>query len=596
MSGNAVAVKNLEQLEAEMELAFRAGDQGETALLAWEAVARFPANGSVARIYIKKILRDPYVANITLEAFKDNAKELRQTAEPEELARLSALGLLRFPAQRYLSLSLLEAAQQLDRKEWMQPLIESLGPPGDDDVVLLNVVASYENIMGNYQRAALLFKKLLDKEPNNDTILQNYSASLTGLEQYDDAIALLVDRLPGAEEPRAYLNRLLPLYRFAGLDVERELNALDSRLFARCDTSEAARVHADLRLFLCDWKGAARGLEQLLSYEWRADVAFELAEVQLTLGELDDGLKGYGVRFEAFPDLAWYKTNAKKYKGETLDDEPVFVWAEQGIGDEIVFAMFLEVLAHRIKNLVVALDARLVPSFAQRFPEWRFVDRQNLPTDLPIFDYACPMGDLMVQFLPALLEKQHRFIQPTIQPDRRRYEKIQSLMVGKTKPRIAISWRGGREISREIRSMELGKMMLGLPEDADVEVISLQYDGEHEQEVKDHGDRRLALSGLNNRFDLEGVFALIRCCDVVITVDNAVAHFASALGVPCAVLVSTALPQFRWNNEGIKDLLFPSATLFPQKTTGRWEEPVAAAWQYALQVAHQVRLEEVERA
>ena len=49
---------------------------------------------------------------ISLDDFKKNAKSLRDEDEPEELARLSALGLLRFPAERYLSLSLLRGSRE----------------------------------------------------------------------------------------------------------------------------------------------------------------------------------------------------------------------------------------------------------------------------------------------------------------------------------------------------------------------------------------------------------------------------------------------------------------------------------------------------
>ena len=153
-------VKTLKQLEDELEVAFREGEMGETALLAWESKARFPRESGVASIYIKKLLRDPYVASISLEDFKKNAKSLRDEDEPEELARLSAMGLLRFPAERYLSLSLLEAAERLGKKEWMEPVVRPLGEPKDDDVVLLNVVASLENVLGNYECAQKLFEKL----------------------------------------------------------------------------------------------------------------------------------------------------------------------------------------------------------------------------------------------------------------------------------------------------------------------------------------------------------------------------------------------------------------------------------------------------
>ena len=187
-----------------MEAAFREGDIGLTALRAWEMAARFPDSSATARIYAKKILRDPYVAGISLDTFKQNAKELRESEEPEELAKLSALGLLRFPAERYLSLSLMDAAQSLGERSWTRPAVEALGEPADGDVVLLNALASLEHQSGNHSKALRLFKKLREMEPGNETILQNLSASLVGLERFADAIDLLESNLPVAKEPIDY--------------------------------------------------------------------------------------------------------------------------------------------------------------------------------------------------------------------------------------------------------------------------------------------------------------------------------------------------------------------------------------------------------
>ena len=71
----------------------------------------------------------------------------------------------------------------------------------------------------------------------------------------------------------------------------------------------------------------------------------------------------------------------------------------------------------------------------------------------------------------------------------------------------------------------------------------------------------------------------------MITVDNAVAHFAAALGVPVAVLIPAAQIQFRWKHSGMKELLFPSAKLFIQNKPGDWLPAVEEAWNYALAIA-----------
>ena len=207
-------------------------------------------------------------------------------------------------------------------------------------------------------------------------------------------------------------------------------------------------------------------------------------------------------------------------------------------------------------------------------------------------DYACPMGDLMVMFMPEMIRSGHQIQQPILLPDPDRLQSFTGMLEGKTKPRIAITWRGGTGVHGKIRSMSLEDLLAGLPRDWEVDIISLQYSEDHEQEVIDFGDRRVALSGLNNRWDLEGVFALLKCCDALVTVDNAVAHFAAAIGIPTAVLIPAAQIQFRWKNEHMKNLLFPSAKLFVQEKPADWSAPVQAAWQYVLGVVESSRAEE----
>ncbi|MDG0992116.1 MAG: glycosyltransferase family 9 protein, partial [Luminiphilus sp.] len=271
---------------------------------------------------------------------------------------------------------------------------------------------------------------------------------------------------------------------------------------------------------------------------------------------------------------------------QILEQERLFIWNEQGIGDEVMFAMFLETLERRVKHVSVATDPRLIDVLKLRFPNWHFVSRHEMPEAEIEADFACPMGDLMVLFLKNLIESKSKFRQPTFDPSPQRFEEISRLLAVKRRPRVAITWRGGTSVNGRIRSIPLSELMGGLPQDAEIDLISLQYDAEHEQEVRDYGDTRLALSGLNNRVDLEGVFCLLRCCDVVLTVDNAVAHFAAALGVPTIVLVPAGQIQYRWKNEDMRRLLFPSSELFIQTVPGDWSDPIEKGWSRVLNICH----------
>ena len=585
MSEALNTVRSRAELDEEMENAFRMGDIGATALLAWEVLARFPDDNFAARLYVKKLLRDPKVASEDLDAFKRDAKLLREQGDSEELAKLSALGLLRFPAQRYLSLNLVDAAEKLNRPEWIPHAIKPLGEPEEDDIVLLNAVASLAQTEGDYERANELFGKLLKKEPDNETLAKNYSASLVGIGAFEQATQLLETKLAITDSPRDYLFRLAPLYHRAGLSVSGKLEELDAQFFASCQNANKARTHADVRLFLQDFDGVYDGLTKLLSFSPEPEIAFELAELELASNRMEAGLLRYKTRFEAYPVLRWFEQDIPTYEGQVLENgERVFVWAEQGIGDEVMFSLFLEELDRRVQNVTLATDPRLIHVLSQRYPHWQFLNRHEFPEEPMQADFACPMGDLMILLLRDLMDSAQPIRRPAFDPDPDRLSKIRALLKDKTRPRIAISWRGGKGVNGRIRSMPLSQLMSPLADSAEVDIISLQYGQDHEQEVREHADRRVALSGLDNLGDLEGVFSLLRCCDAVITVDNSVAHFAAVMGIPTAVLVPAGQIQFRWKNDAMRRLLFPSTELFVQKTPGDWSEPLESAWARVLDI------------
>ncbi|MEL0038894.1 MAG: hypothetical protein VW757_01045, partial [Halieaceae bacterium] len=356
----------IEELEAQMESAFQEGEATDLALFLWEAIGRFPEKASIARIYLKKVLRNPDIAALSLEDFKKNAKRLREDNEPEESAKHAALGLLLFPKDRYLSLSIVDAAEKLKRDEWLAPAIEPLGQPKPDDVVLQNAIAALAQKTGDYEKSYRIFSRLNAREPENEQFIQSLSAALVGLSRWDEAKTMLEKMLPVTQEPKAYLHRLTPIYSNLGLDVEKSLETLDEEFFKACSTAKIARAHADIRMFLQDFPGVIEGLQAEYQFKPSPEVAFEIAEAEFTAERFDSALERYGVRFEAFPKLDWGRRDLPPYRGEILTEETLYVWGEQGIGDEILFSFFFEELERRVRHVTVAMDARLIPSYQAR--------------------------------------------------------------------------------------------------------------------------------------------------------------------------------------------------------------------------------------
>ena len=84
--------------------------------------------------------------------------------------------------------------------------------------------------------------------------------------------------------------------------------------------------------------------------------------------------------------------------------------------------------------------------------------------------------------------------------------------------------------------------MLELVRGYDLQLINLQYDtSEAELEVIVDTSNVHAIPGLDARNDLEGLLGLMASLDAVISVDNANAHFAGALGIETLLLLPDAL-------------------------------------------------------
>jgi len=572
-----VSERNQELLEAELGQAFQSGDLGLSALLLWELRGRFP-DSAVAHIYAKKLMRLPELSGIQRESIVAEAKPAFAERDYEQLAQLMAIGLLLSPRDRDFAFLMAECGAQLARNEWVPLAIDPLGQPQEGDVELLNAVGALALERGDFGYAGECFTKLLVQMPDNEPIIKNTAAALYGAEKYADGIALLEKNLGKSPDPIDRISRLISFYQKCEFNVSAQLRALDEKHFCKPTTSEMARAHTALNVFLENHQVVADAQALTLSLDWSAGVAFQLAETQLVLGQYSDALENYRYRFAALPDLLKYPERTKPYEGQHLTEQTLFLWFEQGIGEEILFAYFLDELSQRVENATIVMDGRLLPMISCKYPQWTFINELDFDSP-PETDYVCSAGRLFELFLPDFVSGGKPFSYPLVTPDSERLAVTRAALPETTRKRIAVSWRGGIEKTNgNVRSMSLDQLMAGLPSDAPIDVVSLQYDDGHEQEVIDLGDRRIAISGLDNKNDFPGIFSLLACCDAVLTVDNALAHFATALGVPTYVVVPMGQVQFRWKNPALRQLFFPSAQIFVQETPGDWAPPVKEAW------------------
>ncbi|WP_247877326.1 tetratricopeptide repeat protein [Azospirillum brasilense] len=381
----------------------------------------------------------------------------------------------------------------------------------------------------SHRRATLAEPGLAEAHDNWGAVLTRLGALEAAGQRHRHALRLAPDREDG------WLNLGVALRRAGQLDEAR---------WALVRALSLAPAQADglanLGRLLRDRGEAAaaeRWCRRTLAVEpEHPAAAFNLGLLDLARGRLEAGWAGYDARFRArelsggaraVPVPAWV--------GEDPAGLRLLVWAEQGIGDEILFAGCLDELIARAASVVVECDHRLVPLFARSFPraQWR-----PAPADPEApcagIDRHVAMGSLPRWFRPRLDRFPSRPAFLTADPQRTAFwrERMAALGPGL---RVGIAWRSGL-MTAERRGvyapLDAWGPVFALP---GVVFVTLQY-GDCATEIAE-AERHFGVTihrwdDLDLKNDLDGVAALMTTLDLVITPASSVGELAGALGVP----------------------------------------------------------------
>lgn len=265
-----------------------------------------------------------------------------------------------------------------------------------------------------------------------------------------------------------------------------------------------------------------------------------------------------------------------QWRGEPLEGKSIVVLAEQGLGDQVMFASCLpDLLACGPSRMVVEVVNRVAPTIARSFPQCEVVSTKQdnaleWVRDLGPIDCFIPMGDLPARFRRELNEfPAHRGY---LKPDPVRVEHWrQQLAQGGSRPKIGVSWRGGTELTRTgLRSIDVLEIE-PLQRAAGADWVCLQYG-----DVADDLARAKA-AGIEMGYwresikDLDEFAALVSALDLVVTVCNTTVHYAGALNVPVWIM-APRVPEWRYGLNGPSMPWYPSAAIYRQASAGDWTD------------------------
>ncbi len=297
------------------------------------------------------------------------------------------------------------------------------------------------------------------------------------------------------------------------------------------------------------------------------------AEVLLSLGDFEQGWDEYTWRLigagRPGQDLVRF-VPLPKWDGQLLAGKTLLVYAEQGIGDEVMFASCLPDLLGQKGDIHFLCDPRMVSLFRRSFPEIKI--SPNISGDwgqageTVKADLRVPIGDLPKFYRCSAddFSQQNAYLSADVALFNHWQHRLKELGSGL---RVGLSWRGGRQkYTQRARSISL-ESFVPLLSLSGITFVNLQY-GDCQEELdalpEQVRSNIASFDEVNPLVDLENFSAVIANLDLVISVDNSTVHFAGALGVPTWLLLP-ALADWRWPVKDSDSRWYPSVQLFRQQ-------------------------------
>jgi len=313
--------------------------------------------------------------------------------------------------------------------------------------------------------------------------------------------------------------------------------------------------------------------EKVIQLNPKCDEAHQnRAHILLTQGNLTEGFEEYEWRWlkngvNIKPDLT-----QDLWNGTDLNDKHIFVWGEQGIEQEIIFASVFPDLLQKARQVSIECAPGLFPLFKRSFHQavvvpskYRSPEEQSFLADA---NFQIPSGSLM-----RLLRKTFDHF-----PQHNGYLKADPLSVKElnaryyhsdNKMKVGISWAS----KTESINLEFWEPILSIP---DIQFYNLQ-DNDSLEEIEQI-ENKLNIKIMNDpdidpTKSLDDLASQIQTMDLVISISNFTAILAGAMGKSVWVFLPISSDWYWFSNtDGCQ--WFPDMRLFRQKNIHDWKSVV----------------------
>ncbi len=420
------------------------------------------------------------------------------------------------------------------------------------------------------------FRQAVEIDPASSGRVRWLAVALRAAGRLDESEAVLQTALrqkPGDVELRAELAQTT----FERGDIGRARELLQEILRDRPDHVPAIAAMA----FVLDVEGRLDEAESYARDAIRREPGNPVAHHNLglrllKLGEYQEGWEQYEWRKKLEHVVAGYlRFPFPEWNGEQPAGRALLVYAEQGLGDEIMFSSCIPDLARQASRVFIECEPRLGALFRRSFPQCAVFARTRTTSNAwvqslePQPDWQIPIASLGRFFRQHPSNFPHH--QGYLTPDPAKVERwrtwLKALGPGL---KIGISWRGGLiKTGRARRSLDLNELETILKIEG-VRFVSLQYGAVNEELARLERLRGIRIPHIQEAIDdYDESAALICALDLVVSVCTSVVHLAGALGRPTLVMAPYS-PEWRYGFSGDSIPWYPSVKVLRQQQAGEW--------------------------
>jgi len=391
---------------------------------------------------------------------------------------------------------------------------------------------------GKFDDSIKFLKKAIDINPNLYQAYFNLGLSLENLINYEEAIKNLKSATEIKKDYAEAFCDLGRLYKVIGKFSESE-TYLKKAIELKKDYADAFDNLSSLYLIQNKFKKAFE-----LS-EWRWETSQKI------------GIK--------------LKTSKPRWSGEK--NKVVYIWREQGIGDEILYSSIIPEIRQVAKKIIVNCDKRLIPLFKRSFSKDIVYESNRGLIKEDDYDMHIPMGSLPLYFRNEINSFKTASKGYLISDKEQTNYFKKKLKKEKNIKYIGLSWdsKSSRSMN-SLRVISLEDIVTELNA-SNIQFINLQY-GDVSKEIKEiktkHGINIINFSDLNIYENIDGLSSLMTLCDCIVTVENLMVHLGGSLGIDTKVMLHFG-SHSNWGYKVKNSYWYNSVKLYRQDTIGDWK-------------------------